>query len=73
MNEVDKNKNELLDYSEWVMATIDKKKTLSESNLKLAFQMFDTDNSGEIDISEIKDVFKGIGKVSESVWKDLIK
>jgi len=25
MNDVDKNKNELLDYSEWVMATIDKK------------------------------------------------
>ena len=25
MNDVDKNKKELLDYSEWVMATIDKK------------------------------------------------
>lgn len=35
--------------------------------------MFDTDNSGEIDIQEIKDAFKGIGKVRESVWKDLIK
>ena len=35
--------------------------------------MFDMDNSGEIDIQEIKDVFKDIGKVRESVWKDLIK
>ena len=35
--------------------------------------MFDTDNSGEIDIQEIKDAFKGIGKVREFVWKDLIK
>lgn len=34
MSQVDKNKNDYLDYSEWVMASVDKKMILNHDTLK---------------------------------------
>ena len=35
-----------IDYSEWIVATIDKNKLLTEEKLRAAFSLFDKDNSG---------------------------
>ena len=43
-----------LNYTEFIAATIDAQIFLREENLRAAFQMFDTDNSGKIDANEVK-------------------
>lgn len=39
----------------------------------MAFKMFDKDGSGKLSLSEIKEIFGGVGKVTDAVWMDLIK
>ena len=62
-----------IDYSEWVVATMDKRKLLSDEKLSTAFKLFDKDNGGTISAKEVKDVL-GIGKnISEEVWNEIVK
>ena len=50
-----------IDYSEWVVASINKKKLLSNEKLEAAFNLFDKDLSGAISAEEVKEVL-GVGK-----------
>ena len=50
-----------IDYSEFVVATMDKRKLLSNEKLETAFNLFDKDGSGSISAIEIKEVL-GVGK-----------
>ena len=62
-----------LEYSEWIVATIDKTKLLTEDKLRVAFKLFDKDGSGTISSDEIRQVL-GVGKnIDENVWKEIIK
>ena len=62
-----------IDYSEWVVATINKQKLLSNEKLEAAFNLFDKDGGGSISADEIKEVL-GIGKkFDEKVWDEIIK
>lgn len=61
-----------IDYSEFVVATMDKRKLLSNEKLETAFNLFDKDNSGSISANEIKDVL-GVGKnIDEKVWNEIV-
>lgn len=61
-----------IDYSEWIVATTDKKRLLSNEKLETAFSLFDKDGSGSISASEVKDVL-GVGKnIDEKVWNDIV-
>ena len=61
-----------IDYSEFVVATINKKKLLSNEKLETAFNLFDKDGSGSISAFEIKEVL-GVGKnIEEKVWSEII-
>ena len=61
-----------IDYSEWVVAAINKTTLLTNEKLEAAFNLFDKDNSGTISAGEVKDVL-GIGKnIGDSVWNDII-
>lgn len=61
-----------IDYSEFVVATINKRKLLSNEKLEAAFNLFDKDGSGSISADEIKDVL-GVGKnIDEKVWNEII-
>lgn len=61
-----------IDYSEWVIATMDKKKLLTEDKLLMAFNMFDKDNGGSISSAEVKDTI-GVGKnIDEKLWNEII-
>jgi len=45
----------LIDYQEWVAATMHLHRVNNEKNLRIAFNHFDSDNSGFIDIEELAD------------------
>mmetsp|Transcript_36748 Transcript_36748/g.27203 ORF Transcript_36748/g.27203 Transcript_36748/m.27203 type:complete len:135 (-) Transcript_36748:78-482(-) len=63
-----------IEYSEWQVATINKRNILQEEKLRGAFALFDRDNSGSISAGEIKDVL-GVGKRfgDEKIFNDIIK
>ncbi len=71
--QADFDNNGELDYSEWQVATINKRSILQEEKLKGAFQLFDRDGSGSINAGEIKTIL-GVGKKfgSEKIWDDII-
>jgi calcium-dependent protein kinase len=61
-----------IDYSEWVVATINKALLLSDEKMKQAFNLFDKDGGGSISSDEVKEVL-GVGKnIDEKIWKDII-
>ena len=63
-----------LEYSEWQVATIDKRGILKDEKLRGAFSLFDKDNSGSISADEIKQTL-GIGKKfgNEEIWDEIIR
>ena len=55
---IDMDNNGFIEYEEFVRAAVSKEKFLSEGVLRYAFKYFDKDNSGEITLDEIEEVFK---------------
>ena len=70
---VDTDKNGSIDYSEFVTACVNKENILSRKRLKAAFRIFDKDNSGGIDMDELKEVFRNSGDISDDVFKEMIR
>ena len=52
----------MINYSEFLAATIDVKNFLTDSKLKAVFQQFDTDNSGVITAENIVFAMQKLGK-----------
>lgn len=72
-NNIDADKNGMIEFEEFLIASINKKKLLNEDNLKKAFEKFDFDGNGKIDIKEIKKIFQTLnGAVEDHVWVSLI-
>ncbi|CEM37936.1 unnamed protein product [Vitrella brassicaformis CCMP3155] len=60
-----------IDYTEFLVATMDRRTLCSEKKLEAAFNMFDTDGSGKIDASELSKIF-GVGeKMDPKVWEEI--
>ncbi|EGR27981.1 hypothetical protein IMG5_185640 [Ichthyophthirius multifiliis] len=86
MSTVDKNNSGSIDYTEWVMATINREQLLSKQRLELAFKIFDKvfiftiyfniqkykDGSGSLSVDEIKEMFGTQLGISENVWKAML-
>ncbi|CAD8100160.1 unnamed protein product [Paramecium primaurelia] len=68
--QVDKNNSGSIDYTEFVIATIDRQQLLSKQRLQVTFHMFDKDKSGSITIDELKEIFSGI---PEEMWKQVVQ
>ena len=62
IREVDYQGNGKINYSEFLSATIDVKRFLSEQRLRAIFQQFDTDNSGSITAQNIVYAFEKLGQ-----------
>lgn len=60
-DQVDIDKSGEIDYSEFIIATINTQNLLTKEKLQAAFKMFDKDNSGSISKEEIKQVL-GFGQ-----------
>ena len=53
---IDKDNSGTVEFQEFIRATVDLNQLLSEKNLKMAFNNFDKDNSGELTELEIKEI-----------------
>ena len=74
MKTIDTDNNGYIEFEEFIRASIDKEKLLTEKNLKIAFDVFDKDKSGGISASELK-LLLGESNVhtKDVVWKNMIK
>jgi len=59
---LDQTGDGVINYSEFLMATIDKQRAVTESNMLFAFHHFDIDNSGSITIDNLKECFRREGR-----------
>ena len=64
---VDADGNGEIDYSEFVVATMNEKNLLSNNKLQTAFKMFDKDGGGSISTDEIKQVLSFGQNLDEAV------
>jgi len=62
IEEVDYAKNQKINYSEFLAATIEVAKFLNEERLQALFSQFDVDESGYITKQNIKDAFSKLGR-----------
>ena len=84
---IDSNRDGYIDFTEFLTAAFDKKKLLSEENLKRAFAVFDKDGDGTISKEEIRSILGGDSGeslksqvkenssgsgVTEDFWADLV-
>jgi Ca2+-binding EF-hand superfamily protein len=64
--------NNIIFFIEFIRAIIDKNKLLSEKNLKIAFKLFDHDNSDSITARELKSILGLSAKYSDKVWDEIL-
>lgn len=64
MKNIDFDNNGFIEFSEFVTASMDKRKMLSQDRLKAAFEIFDKDGSGSISMEEVKSLL-GHNNVSD--------
>ena len=64
---VDADNSGEIDYSEFVVATMNEKNLLSNNKLQTAFKMFDKDGGGSISTDEIKQVLSFGQNLDEKV------
>ena len=75
--EVDLDGNGTIEFSEWIVASIDKNSLITDEKLKMAFALFDTDGGGTISSTEVKATLTGqdeAGMTDEDlkIWDDLV-
>lgn len=71
--QVDADGSGEIEYSEFVVATLNEKNLLSNNKLQTAFKMFDKDGGGTISIDEIKQVLSFGQNLDEEVVAQIIK
>lgn len=72
-DKVDTDKSGAIDYSEFVVATMNEKNLLSNNKLQTAFKMFDKDGGGTISTDEIKQVLSFGQSLDEEVIQQIIQ
>jgi calcium-dependent protein kinase len=72
IEEVDINNSGYIDFTEFVVAAMNREKLLSSKKLEQAFSMFDQDGDGFITRAELANVMGGI-ELDDSQWKALVE
>ena len=73
IKEVDIKGNGMINYSEFIAATIKTKEVLTEARLWAIFKQFDSDNSESITVKNLKEAFANLGKpLSDADIKDIL-
>lgn len=73
MSNVDTDHSGEIDYTEFIIATMNRQKLLSKERLQAAFNAFDKDGSGSISSDELKQMLGGAGTHADSMWDELIQ
>lgn len=68
----DTDKNGLIEYSEFLTATIDWQNKLTHTVVESAFKAFDIDGNGSITKEELKEVLGGEQALDDQVWTELV-
>lgn len=71
MEAIDSNHSGAIDYTEFVMAALNRENMLCPDRIEKVFQAFDADGSGSLDVAEFKEIFGG-NKIDDDVWKQII-
>lgn len=73
MRSVDSDNSGVIDFSEFILASLHSKTVLSQPNLQLLFRQFDEDGSGKVTIAEIKEkVRTKDNSISDELWDELV-
>lgn len=74
MKNADKTGSGEINYSEFVTASISKRKFFSEERLTLAFKMFDSESKGFIGAEELKGIFNNgaFSQIGDEIWGAMI-
>lgn len=72
LGEVDADNSGFIDYSEFLVAAMDKQKLLSTERLKAAFAAFDADHNGKITTTELRMMLDQKGAMDAQVWESII-
>lgn len=72
ISQVDANHSGEIDYSEFILATMNRQKLLSREKLNLTFKAFDVDNSGTISADELKNILGRYHTYDERMWQEII-
>ena len=71
---IDSDNNGFITFEEFLIASINKEKILTEKNLKMAFNVFDRDKSGGISHEELKYILGEYNpNAKEYLWKKMIE
>ena len=70
---VDTDGNGYIEYSEFIVASLNEKSILSNKKLKTAFKMFDKDGGGTISVAEIKQALSFGKHIDEKCVYDIMK
>ena len=70
VTQLDLNHDGKIDYAEFMTAAVNRAKLLNNENLKIAFDMLDTDGNGQITKDELRAVFHGAIQQSASIEDD---
>lgn len=70
--EVDSNKSGKVDFTEFVVAALNREKLLSKNKIEQAFRVFDRDGDGFIEKEELEQVMGGVN-IDEQTWKELLQ
>lgn len=72
MHSLDNDNSGLIEFQEFLRASIDRSKILTEENLKQAFLLFDIDRSGKITYDELKAVLGKNLNIDDDIWKEMV-
>jgi len=72
IEEVDINNSGQIDFTEFIIAAMNREKLLNQTKLEQAFHLFDQDGDGFITRSELANVMGGI-ELDDAQWKALVE
>lgn len=72
MSKIDSNHSGEIDYTEFLVATLNQELLLDEAKLREAFGAFDKDGDGHIDVQEIKGLMAGV-ELTDEEWLELME